>query len=206
MKHILSTSIAIVTGLIVLSGYFIDFPGLVDLRRLILDWAIILGGVLIFMGVINLLSVNLNRFNNKQKGGTYSLVLILAMVVTLLLGFIYRPGHPVMNFIFNTFQLPVEKSLMALLAVTLLLAGTRLLRQQINLFSVIFLVTALIILLGTVPLPFGELPFISNLIKPFIAQVLAAAGARGILLGVALATLTTGLRILVGVDRPYGGK
>jgi hypothetical protein len=44
------------------------------------------------------------------------------------------------------------------------------------------------------------------LIRPFIAQVLAAAGARGILLGVALGTLTTGLRILFGVDRPYGGN
>jgi len=35
--------------------------------------------------------------------------------------------------------------------------------------------------------------------------VFAAGGARGILLGVALGTLTTGLRILFGADRPYGG-
>jgi hypothetical protein len=31
------------------------------------------------------------------------------------------------------------------------------------------------------------------------------AGARGILLGVALGTVATGLRILIGADRPYGG-
>jgi hypothetical protein len=36
--------------------------------------------------------------------------------------------------------------------------------------------------------------------------VVAAAGARGILLGVALGTLTTGLRILFGTDLPYKGK
>jgi DNA-binding beta-propeller fold protein YncE len=39
-----------------------------------------------------------------------------------------------------------------------------------------------------------------------IAQVLAGAGARGILLGMALGILTTGLRILFGADRPYGGN
>jgi hypothetical protein len=71
---------------------------------------------------------------------------------------------------------------------------------------VVFLGTALLILLGTAPLPFGEMPFLSDTIRPFIAQVLAAAGARGMLIGIALATLTTGLRILFGVDRPYGGK
>jgi hypothetical protein len=29
------------------------------------------------------------------------------------------------------------------------------------------------------------------------------AGARGILLGVALGTVATGLRVLLGIDRPY---
>jgi len=31
-------------------------------------------------------------------------------------------------------------------------------------------------------------------------------GARGILIGVALGSLLTGLRVLFGFDRPYGGK
>jgi hypothetical protein len=43
-------------------------------------------------------------------------------------------------------------------------------------------------------------------VRPIITQIFAAAGARGILLGVALGTLTTGLRVLFGADRLYGGK
>jgi len=31
------------------------------------------------------------------------------------------------------------------------------------------------------------------------------AGIRGILMGVALGSIATGLRILMGADRPYGG-
>ena len=50
-----------------------------------------------------------------------------------------------------------------------------------------------------------SIPLIGNTIKPFVTHVLASAGARGILIGVALGTITTGLRILIGADRPYGG-
>jgi hypothetical protein len=206
VKGIISTSVAILTGLIVLIGYFFQIPILSDIRSLILDWAVIVAAMMVFIGVLNLLSVNNSRMTNKEKGGFYSLVLIISLLVTLLLGLFLKPGHPVMNFIFYSIQLPIEKSLMALLAVTLLVASINLLRRQPNLFSVIFLGTTLLILLGTVPLPFGELPFVGDVFRPFIAQVLAASGARGILIGVALATLTTGLRILFGADRPYGGK
>ena len=95
---------------------------------------------------------------------------------------------------------------MALLAVTLTYASIHLLKRRFNLLSVIFLVTALLILLGTAPLPFlGVIPGLSDWVRPFITRVMAAAGARGILIGVALGTLTTGLRILFGADRPYGG-
>jgi prolyl-tRNA editing enzyme YbaK/EbsC (Cys-tRNA(Pro) deacylase) len=64
-----------------------------------------------------------------------------------------------------------------------------------------------LILFATAPLPFiGTIPVLSDTVRLFFAQVLAAAGARGILLGVALGTLTTGIRILFGADRPYGGN
>jgi hypothetical protein len=206
VKGLISTSVAILTGLIVLMGYFFQIPILMQIRGLILDWAVILAAMAVFIGVLNLLSVNNNRIRTKQKGGLYSLILIISLLITLVLGLFFKPGHPVMSFIFNAVQLPVERSLMALLAVTLLLASIRLLRRKPTLFSVVFLGVALLIFLGMAPLPFGEMPFFSDMIRPFIAQVLAAAGARGILIGIGLATLTTGLRILFAADRPYGGK
>jgi hypothetical protein len=36
-------------------------------------------------------------------------------------------------------------------------------------------------------------------------RLLPLAGARGLLLGIGLASLTAGLRILFGADRPYDG-
>ena len=99
--------------------------------------------------------------------------------------------------------MPVEVSLMALLTVTLLYSTVRLLRWRIDLKTILFLVTALLVLISTGPLT-AQIPLMDGL-GGFI-QILFTGGARGILIGVALGTLTTGLRILFGADRPYGGK
>jgi len=207
---IASTAIAIASGIFVLGGYFFAQKAdgqaslLTNIRLTLLNWAIILAGFAIFIGILNLFQVHFNKIQKKQKGSFYSLLLILSLAITFLFGLV-KPGQ--MEIVFTTVQLPVEASLMALLAVTLTYASIRLLRRRFNLLSVIFLVTALLILFGTAPLPFlGDIPGISDWVRPFIAQVMAAGGARGILLGVALGTLTTGLRILFGADRPYGGN
>jgi hypothetical protein len=210
LKGILSTTIAVASGLLVLIGYFFSQKAngettlLGDIRLTLLNWAIILAGFAVLIGIVNLLTVHFTKIREKKKGSVNSLLLIIAMLGT----FIYGLIQPVQaGTIFTTVQLPVEASLMALLAVTLTYASIRLLHRRFNLLSVIFLITALLMLLGTAPLPFiGDIPVLSDWVRPFIAQVLATSGARGILLGVALGTLTTGLRILMGTDRPYEGN
>lgn len=207
---IASTAVAIASGVLVLAGYFfsqkVDGQAslLAEIRLTLLNWAIILAGFAVFIGVFSLLQVHFKKIQKKQKGSFYSLLLMISLVVTLLFGLI-RPDQ--VEIVFTTVQLPVEASLMALLTVTLTYASIRLLRRRSNLLSIIFLVTALLILLGTAPLPFlGDVPVLSDWMRPFLAQVMAGAGARGILLGMALGTLTTGLRILFGADRPYEGN
>ena len=117
---------------------------------------------------------------------------------------IFRPTGSWSMWIFNYIQVPIESSLMALLAVILAYASARMLSRRLNLFSIVFIVTALIVLLGTASLPFLDLPVLSEF-RGWIERIPAVAGSRGILLGVALGTIATGLRVLMGADRPYGG-
>ncbi len=215
-KGITSTVIAISFGVLVLAGYIFGYNADGSLSRLgqfqliILNIAVILAGFAVLVGIFNLLLVHTKKISQKQKGAGYSVVLIITLVITFLLGLLshYIPiAASLFNGAFRYIQLPIETSLMALLVVTLTYASIRLLRRRLNLLSVIFLVTAWLILVGTAPWPFlGDVPFFSDIVRPIIAQIPAAAGARGILIGVALGTLTTGLRILFGSDRPYGGK
>ena len=215
-KGILPTVIAIAFGVLVLAGYLFGYQAdgtlslLGKLQMLILNIAVILAGFAVLIGICNLLLVHSKKIRLKQKGAGYSAILIVSLVLTFLLGLFAHYNETAASLfsdVFKSIQLPVETSLMALLVVTLTYASIRLLRRHLNLLSVVFLVTAWLVLVGMAPWPFlGDVPFLSDIVRPILAQVPAAAGARGILLGVALGTLTTGLRILFGSDRPYGGK
>lgn len=199
--------IAITSGVVVLLGYFLPgIPLFAALRTAFLNWVMILAAMAVFVGIANLFSVHFQKLKIK-KDAAYSVILLIFLAGTFILGLIVTPAGPAMDFLFSSIQIPIETSLLALLAVSLLYATIRLLRWRANFMSITFIITALIIFLGTAPLPFiGPLPFFSDWLRPIIVQVPAAAGARGILLGVALGTLMTGLRILFGADRPYGGK
>ena len=65
--------------------------------------------------------------------------------------------------------------------------------------ALVFLVTAIVVLIGQVPL--FDLPFLRET-REWILRVWAMAGMRGILLGVALGITATALRVLIGADRP----
>jgi hypothetical protein len=205
MKTPVSTAIAILVGILILLGYFIPVEPLLSLREILLQWGIILAGFALLAGVINLFQVHWSRVKTGQSGSFYSVVLLLSLVLTLALAGYYAPTSAVAGWIFSNIQVPVESSLLALLTIVLIYAGVRLLRRRLNALSVIFLLTALVVLLGTAPLLIvGEVPVLTS-IRNIIVQIPAVAGARGLLLGIALGAIATGLRVLMGTDRPYGG-
>jgi hypothetical protein len=196
-------AITIAVGLVVLLGYFVDLPVLITIREIFVRWAVILMSITLLVGVINLFTVHWRRMTSSQPGGFYSAILLLAFAVSLAVFLIFGPTGFWSMWIFNSIQVPAESSLMALLAVVLAYAGARLLNRRINLFSLVFMLTALAVLLGMATIPFINAPLLGEL-RAWITQVPAVAGSRGILLGVALGTIATGLRILIGSDRPYG--
>lgn len=202
--HIVALVFAILTGLLVLLGYFI--PSATAFQTVVLNWAVILAGAATVVGVFNLVLVHGNKITRREKGAAYSAILLVSLVATFVFGLALRPDHPAMQLLVNGIIVPVEASLMAVLAVTLLYASIRLLRRRLNVMSVVFLGTAVALLVSSTTLPGGEIGPLNNFLRPWVQHVLALGGARGILIGVALGALTTGLRVLIGADRPYGGK
>jgi hypothetical protein len=203
--RVLTAIIAIAVGILVLLGYFL--PQAVVLQIVLLDWAIILAGTAALIGIFNLVAVHADKIRRQAKDGIYSAMLIMGLFATFIFGLVLKPQNPYMQSIaLNGIIIPVEATLMGLLAVSLLYAAIRLLRRRADLMSIVFIVAAALIFLGSATLPFGDVPVIGTLIRPWVSQIWALGGARGILIGVALGTLTTGLRVLFGMDRPYGGN
>jgi hypothetical protein len=206
MMRIVTAVVAIASGLLVLLGYFVPVPVLLEVRQVLVQWAIILGAVAVLVGVLNLLGVHWHKIRTRQKGMIYSFLLIVSLFASAVLGIFVGTNNPTLDFFLEGIIIPAEAALMALLAVTLIYASARLLRRRVDIMTFIFLGVAVVILLAAAPLPFGKIPLLSDLVLPWLTQVFAAAGSRGILIGVALGALTTGLRVLFGIDRPYGGN
>lgn len=201
--RVVTVAFAIASGFIVLLGYF--FPQQLDsLRLLLLDWGVVIAGVAVLVGIFNLSAVQLEKFRAGQKGGVYGILLILSLLITFGFGIILGPQHPYMRMTMEAVIMPVEASLMAILAVTLIYASIRLLRRRVDVMSIVFLVVAVLFLILRMPTPFGPIPG-DQVMLDFLGMF-SSGGARGLLIGIALGTLLTGLRVLFGVDRPYGGN
>ncbi|MCB0163240.1 MAG: hypothetical protein KDI79_03370 [Anaerolineae bacterium] len=211
LGRILPTTVALVVGMFILAGAFVaEWPGEIfgvsglinQVSLLFISWVTIVAAFALFLGFANVISVHWGRIQTQKPGALYSIVLLIALAATLAIGFFSGgPNSDSTQFIFNFILQPLESTFFALLAIFIATASFRAFRVR-NLETLIFVLFAVIVLLGQVPLGiylWAELP----VIKDWILNVPALAGVRGILLGVALGTIATGLRVLIGADRPY---
>jgi hypothetical protein len=205
MRAPVATAIAIAVGVIVLLGYFLPLPVLQNVRVVLLGWGVILAGIATLIGILNLLGVHLRKLTLPSGKDYYSIFLILAFIITFGLGMWLTPGDSQFQHVITSIQVPVETSLLAILTVVLALASVRLLQRRKGWVAILFIISAVVFLFLNSGLSnlLGNLPLFGTLSQ--LAQQFPLAGARGILLGIALGSLTTGLRILLGADRPYSG-
>jgi uncharacterized membrane protein YuzA (DUF378 family) len=201
--RVLATVLAIASGLIVLIGYFYPVEPLLGLRLQLTNWALIIAGMAVLVGIVNLVSVQMEKIRTRQKGAAYGGVLVLSLIVTFFFGSFFGPDDVLMRAAVDAVVIPVEASLMAILAVTLVYASIRLFRRRVDTMSIVFLAVAVISLIAVIPTPLGSVP--GDILRQFIG-IFSNGGARGLLIGIALGTLLTGLRVIFGVDRPYGGN
>jgi hypothetical protein len=209
--RVLATVVAIVVGLFVLADVFVSTwtgeSGLSGLKQAIngvgyflVSWAAIVTAFALFLGFANVVSVHWSRLRSEKPGAIYSVVLLLSLFGTLGLG-LGGPLSANSQFIFDYILQPLEATFFALLALFMATAAYRAFRVR-SLESFFFVLFAVIVLLGQVPVSIYLWPEFP-VIKDWVLNVPTLAGVRGILLGVALGVIATGLRVLMGADRPY---
>lgn len=197
VKRSVATAIAISVGLFVLLDFFVQNAFIGTLKFVFVRWAIIVAAFAMVLGFFNVLIVHLNKILRFKQGWFYSIFLVLTMMVVLILGLIQGPQGSLTSRIFQYILFPLQATIFSLLAFFVASAAYRAFRLR-SWESALLVITGVIVLLGQVPL-WGALATF----KEWILGVPSMAGARGILLGVALGTVATGLRVLLGIDRPY---
>ena len=225
MKLHLSILIAFLAALLVLVGYFFEIPGLQSLQSHLLNWAVILIGISMLIGIWNLLKTHWARLNlnfEKQtpdqketniprskrrkprtKRDIYSAFLLLGFIITFLAGLILTPSSPAFQKAVAGIQVPIETTLFALLSVVLMTSAFNFFKYNHTLMGIVFIVSVILyLILGSGALhSFAENLWMKDIIA--IINQLPLAGARGILIGIAIGSLVTALRQVLGTNRAY---
>jgi hypothetical protein len=218
---IIPSVITILAILATLPTYLV--PALAGLRAVLVELAVIVAAFAMLLGVVNVLHVHGTNII-RRRGWFYSLVLLLSFVGVLLVALFdlvlslnrvpaaalaqQATSGTAMTLVYQYILIPIQASLTALLPFFLAFAAYRALRMRrtvgSTLSALVFLITAIVVLLGQLPL--SNLPLLvgSGLrtTRDAIMGVWAMAGMRGILLGVALGIIATALRVLILADRP----
>jgi hypothetical protein len=213
VKVRISLIVAIVFGAVTLVGYFLPLERVLWLQTELILTAVFLGMLAMILGSINLISVHMRRSVSGKAGWSNSMVLVAAFILTffLVLGFSFGNNpfaSDTFRFVVQYLQVPLEAGLSAVLAFVLLAGGARLLHRRMGWMSALFLTSALVVVFATMPLPLGladVFPWLNDIRTSagYAVMVMASGGGRGILIGMALGAAATGLRILMGIDRPY---
>lgn len=203
MKRNFSVIAAILVGLFTLTAVLLR-PYLDQYLSIILKLGIILASTATLVGISNLMLTHFRRVSNGKQGFFFSLIVLLGFLVSLI-GGLYL-GHDNSGYLqwVSSIRIPLEVSFMGLLALTMTYSGIQFYRTKgWSSLSVSFGISAIVFLII-------KSGFVQGLENPIIDEILAfvqrlpLAGGRGILIGISLGALLTGLRVIFGAERPYG--
>ncbi len=203
----LLVAVAVLVGLIVLADFFIGHPVIDAVGSHLANWVTILAAVALVLGLLNLVRVHGGRVVRASSGWPYSVALLGALLVTLLLGL--GPGSagandPALTWVFTYVYQPLNATIFSLLAFYIASAAFRALRLR-TWEAGGLLIAGLVVLLGQIPLGaqmWDALPGARN----WLLGVVGTAGMRGIVIAAALGAILTGLRVILGMDRQYLDK
>jgi hypothetical protein len=200
MKQVLPALAAIVCGFVALVDFFIPHPAIDAVGAALVEGVVILAAFALLLGLLNLITVHAQRISAGEPHSRLSVVLIVALGCTLALG-VALPGSVALNWVFTYLYYPLQATMAALLAFFVVHAVYRAFQLR-SVEAAILLVSGLLFLFLQMPFVAGLSPALPAL-RAWLLAVPVTAGMRGILLGIALGTIATALRVLLAVDRPY---
>jgi len=187
---------------------------LLDLRGVLVKWAVNLAAFALVLGFANLIGVHARRIRTGESA-LFSIVLIGSALFTLglwsahIVTVMIERGAPLTTamqdtgFLVSAFDwviAPLQSGLGILLAFVLAAAGFRALQMRRSVGMVLFVAAAIVVALTQPVVP------LLGALQPIRAIVdsITTGSLRGLALGVALGSLAFGLRIIVGADKPQG--
>ncbi|MBE2238781.1 MAG: hypothetical protein IAE81_13400 [Caldilineaceae bacterium] len=177
-------------------------PGWVGVSAIVragYEWALLLGGVALLLGVVNVLWLHIRRIALGQRDWVLSLALIAVLIAVAGAGLLSPTGaaSPLLEWVFDAVIAPGQAALFALLIFFMAAAAFQYLRIGRR-GGAWMLAGFLVILAAQTPFIFAWLPPGSAGVADWLLNAPVMAALRGVLLGSSLALLIVGLRLLLG--------
>ena len=119
---------------------------------------------------------------------------------------VQQNNKPLFDWMYNYILTPLSATTFSLLGFYMMTAAYRAMRIK-SWEAALLLAAAVIVLLGQIPLPDICGTAVFEKLKQLLMDYPNTAAKRGILIGVALGGLATGVKIVLGIEKPYmGGK
>jgi cytochrome bd-type quinol oxidase subunit 2 len=199
--------ITLVTGVFCLIGFFVPHPWVHELYSDMQTWAIVVVGCTYVLGVANLLRINTRHIQRRERDWPFKVVLVVGMLATMTVGFSEGTGYSNVSsrfqWIYRTFYSPMAATMFALLAFFIASAAFRAFRIR-STEAMLLAIAAFILMLGRVPLGGAIHPFLPEA-ADWLMEIPQNAAKRGILIGAALGVMATGIRLILGLEKTYGG-
>jgi hypothetical protein len=203
VKKIVFTAVVLLVGLTVLAGYFFQAE-MSPVLAMVFEWALVLVAAAGLVGVGYLAASHVRKIIRRDRGYVYSIVLLAAFLLTTITGFVLTTDSPFYRDLILNVQIPVEASLLAILAAILLYASLRLIRTRgWTAMSIAFLASTIFSLVVNLGFLWTTSDSLGDRILSFFKR-LPLVGARGVLIGMALGGLLMGLRYFFSIDRTDG--
>jgi len=198
-------AVCFLAGVFGLVQYFSPHPMVVSTYSTLLDWVQIIFAFTLIVGVLSVFQMHFKRISRRERFWGFSIITLMAIVVMAVAGFAGgTDSGSVFVWMFDNMQVPMQSTVFALLAFFVASAAYRGFRLR-NVEAGILLATALVIMLGRIPV--GEL--IGDFVPAsaeWILNVPSMAAKRAVLIGIGLGSITTALRVILGIERSYLGR
>jgi len=196
--------VTFVVGTALIALFFIPHHRAQLVNAELLEWATVVYAFALILGSSSLWNTHARKIRQRVSGWPYSLVTLATLVAVTGLGAWkgVEEGTPV-SAIYNTVNAPLASTMFALLAFFIASAAFRAFRAR-NVEATLLLATALVMMIGRVTIGEYLWPGFPGLTE-WLLDVPNMAAKRAVAIGVGLGAVSTGLKIILGIERGYLG-
>lgn len=194
-----------VLGIFFVVQFYVSHPIVARPTAIIEQWFQPFGAFILFVASASLVVRHLGRVRRQEPRWGYSVVTLLAAVAMFLVGMIGgTEDGSLFSKWFEYLITPIEATMFSLLAFFIASAAFRAFRAR-TVRATILLVSALVVMLGLIPVVEDEFPVITR-VSAFLLEYPNTAAKRAIMIGVALGAISVAMKNIVGIDRTILGK